>query len=89
MWYETEGGSEKPEALDTTSSKVYVYIRKNFEEHEREEEGEENVKIKYWTWLEQKIEKKDWELYQSLIKSESDITDLQEALVELYEIVTS
>jgi len=86
MWYEVEFGSEKPDQIDNTSSKVYVYVRKDLEETERIDEMTGET-IKFWKGLEQKIKKEDWEIYRELIKSESDITDLQEALVELYEIV--
>lgn len=86
MWYEVEFGSEKPDQIDETSSKVYVYVRKDIEECERYDETTCGT-IHYWKALEQKIKKEDWGIYKELAKSENDITDLQEALVELYEIV--
>lgn len=86
MWKEVEGGTTKPDPIDMESSKVYVYVRKDFESFERIDEvtGETQT---CWKWLEQSVKKEDWEIYRDIIKSENDITDLQEALVELYEIV--
>lgn len=60
MWYESESGV-RPQEVDTESSKRYVYVRKDIKELEREtEEGKET----YFSYLEQKIAREDWEVYQ-------------------------
>lgn len=89
MWYKSEtGNTEKPSEVDTTSSKVYVYLRKDFEKKTREpmQEGEEPTE--YWEYLEQKIKKEDWETYQRLTANENELTDAQVAIVGLYEMLT-
>lgn len=88
MWYKSEtGNTEIPSEVDTTSSRVYVYLRKDFERKTREpmQEGEEPTE--YWEYMEQKIKKEDWEMYQSLIQNENNITDTQMAVCELYEML--
>lgn len=89
MWYKSEtGNTEKPSEIDTESSRVYVYLRKDFEKKIREpiQEGEEPTK--YWEYMEQKIKKEDWETYQRLTSNENDLTDAQVAIVGLYEMLT-
>lgn len=59
MWYRNENGSNvKPESVDSTSSKQYVYIRKDFEEVASTEEIPA-----HWTWMELKIRKEEYPVY--------------------------
>ena len=77
MWY-TSFSNFKPDELDTTSSKYYVYQRRNFQLISSDD-GD------YWQYEELKIPKSDY--LQSRIKSlESENTQLQLALTELYEL---
>lgn len=80
MWQTVESGS-MPTEIDDTSSEVYVYIRKNIEKVEDEEKGT------YYTYLEQKIKKEDWDMYRQILTNTSDLSDIQDALVELAEMV--
>lgn len=56
MWYQTES-NVKPELVDTSSSKVYTYIRRNIQETQNED-GD----ILY-TYEEQKIPKAEYATY--------------------------
>lgn len=80
MWYTVESGI-MPTEIDDTSSEVYVYIHKDIEKVEDEEKGT------YYTYLEQKIKKEDWDMYKQILSNTSDLSDIQDALVELAEMV--
>lgn len=68
MWYPSENRSFRPDTLDTTSSKVYNYIRKNIEEYTDPETGNP-----YWKYLEQKIPKDQYELYEQTQQTQADL----------------
>lgn len=83
MWYKVENGSStKPPVTDTTSSKVYNYIRKDFVLI-----PEENDRPEHWEWTEQKIPKTDWELFTSVMGHDEALDDVYAALTELAEMV--
>lgn len=83
MWYKSENGSiDKPESIDSDSSKVFVYIRKNFNEIA----ATEDVSA-HWEWMEQKIRKEDWETYQEVMDHGVALDDVYAALTELAEII--
>lgn len=83
MWYNNENGDlTKPAALDNTSSKKYVYIRKDFIQIAATEETQE-----HWKWQEMKIPKEDWALYESIIAHDSALDDVYAALTELAELI--
>lgn len=87
MWYKSQNGdANKPQAVDESSSKKVVYVRKDFEQIEVSD-GEDGTKT-VWTWLETKVPKNDWEAFRMAWKNASDISDLTDALVELAEILT-
>lgn len=80
MWYAVESGI-KPSEIDNTSSEIYVYLRKDIVKVEDEEKGT------YYEYLEQKIKKDDWDMYKQIISNTSDLADVQDALIELAEMV--
>lgn len=83
MWYKSENGnSDKPAALDTESSKKYVYVRRNFALVAAEEDRSE-----HWTWEEQKILKSDWAVYEQVLEHGAALDDVYEALTELAEMI--
>lgn len=84
MWYYSEA-TTPPQQIDDTSSKKYVYVTKDAEEFEREIDGET---VTMYRWQEQKIAKADWELYQSVMKNTGDISDANDALIELAELIS-
>ena len=83
MWYEVENGTAvKPADVDTTSSKVYVYVRRNFEL------VPETVDIPaHYRWEEMKIPKEMWSVSQSVMAHDTALNDVYDALTELAEII--
>lgn len=71
MWYEAEA-TERPIMLDTTSSKVYNYVRKNVTEtqHTDEMTGETYT---VWVFEEMKIPKDSWALYKAVERNTANI----------------
>jgi hypothetical protein len=87
MWYRTENGSNvKPDALDTTSSKKWNYVRKDFELIPAVE-GEHNPIPEHWTWMENKVSKEDWEVYTNVAEHGEALDDVYAALTELAELI--
>lgn len=74
----------RPEAIDTTSSKKYNYIRKNITEETIEQEGQT---VTVYNYLEDQILKEDWSLYESLVDSETRIGEVEDAVIELAGII--
>lgn len=83
MWYYSEA-TTPPQQIDSVSSKKVVYVTKDVEEFEREIDGET---VTMYRWLEQKVPKADWKLYQNVMQNSSDISDANDALVELAELI--
>jgi hypothetical protein len=95
-WYGGES-SVYPVLIDSTSSMNWVYVRRNIEEHEREEEGETRV---YYTFEEQKVPKEVWGIFEKeaennekivetnvkVAEADLRIADVEEAITELYGI---
>ena len=87
MWYEVENCSmTKPADIDKVSSGQYVYVRKNFEEVPESGEGEQVISA-HWKWMEIKIPKADWELYEQVIGHGEALDDVYAALTELAEMI--
>lgn len=87
MWYEVENGAdERPAALDVNSSKRYVYQRRRIERVPASGEGEEFVPAHY-RWEERKFKKEDWAV-QELLRQETALEDVYEALAELTGLMT-
>ena len=86
-WYRTENGdSVKPSAIDRESSKVYVYVRKNFEAVPASGEGEQIIPA-HWSWMETRVPKEDWEIYEKVINHGEALDDVYAALTELAEMI--
>ena len=71
-WYNVQS-LELPEETDTTSSKVYNYVRRNITTREEEQDG--NAVIVY-EYEESRIPKESWGLYLEMIQSKADIAYL-------------
>lgn len=79
VWQKTFGSQPtKPSALDTTSSSVFVYQRRNFERITVD--GGLDDTFEMWQYDERKLTKDE---YAALL--EDELTQTQLALVELYE----
>ena len=90
MWYYVESKSY-PALIDTTSSKKWVYVRRNIEEHEREDER--GIKEIFYSFEEQKVPKDVWGIFEKtmqndekIIENDIRIADIEEAITELYGI---
>lgn len=71
-WYNVQS-LELPEETDTTSSKVYNYVRRNITTHEEEQDGNTIIVYEY---EESRIPKESWGLYLEMIQSKADIAYL-------------
>ena len=71
MWYEVESTTQ-PESIDNTSSRNWIYVRKDIHTEEREDEmtGE---KMAVWVWKEMKIARENWELYKAVESNTANI----------------
>lgn len=69
-WYEGTS-SVYPSLVDTTSSKKWVYVRRNIEEHERE--GGEGIKEKFYKWEEMKIPKENYPIYELEVQNAANL----------------
>lgn len=78
-WQKVYGSqAERPSALDTTSSAVYVYQRRNIERVTLE--GEDGTTSEMWQYDERKLTKDEY-----AAQLEEELTATQLALTELYE----
>ena len=83
-WKKTES-AERPAELDTTSSKTVNYVRKKITEVEREQpDGTTMVMFEY---EELAVPKEDWLLFNELSESATRITDVEDAVIELAEMI--
>ena len=69
-WYEGTS-SVYPSLVDTTSSKKWVYVRRNIEEHEREDD--EGIKEKFYKWEEMKIPKDYYPIYELEVQNAANL----------------
>lgn len=69
-WYVVRS-TVRPEEVDTESSKIYNYARKNVvETKETSDQGEE---ITVFIYEETKIPKESWGMYEELLQAQADI----------------
>lgn len=71
MWYNVESTTQ-PSMIDTTTSRNWIYVRKDIHTEEREDEvtGE---KMAVWVWKEIKIARENWELYKAVERNTANI----------------
>lgn len=79
-WEIVTSSGPKPSELDTISSKVYNYIRKDFEQIEVVYDG---IKTYEWQYKECKVLKEDWDIFVQVMDNTSDIAMIEDALCEL------
>lgn len=86
MWTKQSSINDvKPPEIE--EGKTFIRVRKDF--ILIPEKGEDEHKIPaHWEWMEQKIRKEDWEFYQTLIDHTTTLSDVEDALIELAEIIT-
>ena len=62
-WYYAESGS-RPATVDETSSKKWVYLRRNIVKREREDETDPSIKENFYSYEEMKIPKENYPIFQ-------------------------
>ena len=83
MWHKSENSnSTQPAAIDRNSSRVYVYVRKDFVFIEESED-----KPAHWEYLEARIRREDWDLFEGLMSLETTTSDLGIALEALLDFM--
>ena len=78
-WIEVKG-SVRPQEIDTTSSKYYVYERKDIVKHEDDDTG-----VAYYTYLEKQTDKTEW-FVTATAENKANIDALMSGLTDLYEL---
>lgn len=88
MWYEVENGNlARPSDIDTTSSRAYVYVRRNITVVEEVVEEGEVVTPAHYKWEEMKIPREMWEVCEKVMGHDTALDDVYEALTELAEMI--
>lgn len=83
-WQHIHAVGDEPPMYDDTSSHYTVLVTKNHVPFEEKDEMTGEI-VKGWDYDEIRIPKEDWEVYKQCLLNTYDITDLQLALVEVYE----
>lgn len=80
MWYKAEATSD-PKAVDSTSSKKYIYLTRNVTTEERvDEQGNAHT---VWVYEETKIDRDFYPIYERQISDEARIADIEEVITEI------
>lgn len=88
MWYEVENGSvARPADVDTTSSRSYVFVRRNITFVEEVKDGEEITSPAHYRWEEMKIPREMWEVCAKVLGHDMALDDVYTALTELAEMI--
>lgn len=88
MWYEVENGSvARPADVDSTSSRAYVYVRRNIAFVEEVRDGDEIISPAHYRWEEMKIPHEMWEVCEKVMGHDSALDDVYAALTELAEMI--
>ena len=87
MWHRNEtGGLVAPSEVDLTSSKLYVYVRKNITFYPETGEGAETREA-HFEWDEMKIPREMWAVCESVFGHDTALDDIYDALTELAEMI--
>lgn len=87
MWYETSNGADvRPADIDATSSRVYIYVRRNIVRVPASGEGDERVEAHY-RWEEMKIPRDMWEVCRKAFAHDDALDDVYAALTELADMI--
>lgn len=80
MWYKAQG-NEIPSTIDDTSSRIYVYVRKNINAEQRTNENGDIETIHVWD--EAKIPKEIFDIFKAQADSEVRIADIEDTLADM------
>lgn len=84
MWYDNENGDAvRPSDVDTTSSRVYVYFRKNITLVPEAQDGEGGTIHAHYRWKETKIPREVLAVFEQSRDNERALDDVYDALAEL------
>ena len=97
VWYMAES-TVFPKLIDSSSSKKWVYVRRNVKKCERE--NEQGIKETFYSFEEQKVPKDVWGIFEKTMQNDEKIiendvkiaeadlriADVEEAITELYGI---
>ena len=83
MWYSTENGSlTRPGDVDTTSSRVCVYVRRNI----TQVPADGDIPAHY-RWEEMRVPREMWEVVRQVRGHDTALDDVYDALAELAEMI--
>ncbi len=77
MWYIAYCGDEKPQRIETNISQKWVYVRRNIERYQLEDE------TYGYRYEEMKLPKDVFEIFEAQESAESRIADIEEAITEI------
>lgn len=80
MWYKAESMT-LPAIIDDTSSRVYVYVRKNINVEQRTDESGETIIV--YVYDEIKIPKEVYEIFNLESGNERRISDIEDTLADM------
>lgn len=82
-WYVKENSvDEQPPALDTTTSGIYVYVRKDFVHHE-----ESDTETAHYSWMEYRIPRDVYGIFLKVTENETVCNELLNAICELAALI--
>ena len=88
MWYEVDNGDlTRPSDIDTTSSRAYVYVRRNITVVNEVRENDEVITPAHYHWEEMKIPREMWEVSSKVMGHDTALDDVYAALTELAEMI--
>jgi hypothetical protein len=80
IWYVAES-TAFPELVDSTSSRKWVYVRRNVKKCERE--NEQGIKETFYTFEEQKVSKEIWGIFEKEADNSTRLADVEDVLADL------
>lgn len=80
VWYMAES-TVFPKLIDSSSSKKWVYVRRNVKRCERE--NEQGIKETFYTFEEQKVSKEVWGIFEKETDNSTRLADVEDVLADL------
>ena len=81
-WIKVQGSQpEKPDEFDLTSSRVFVYQRRNIQRVSVEQE--DGMAVEFWEYEERKLSRGEYLLVRDNLRLEQAIAALENALCEI------
>lgn len=80
VWYMAES-TVFPKLIDSSSSKKWVYVRRNVKKCERE--NEQGIKETFYSFEEQKVPKDVWGIFEQEADNSVRLADVEDVLADL------